>query len=107
MWLYCQITYSLISKNESNTINIITQLIVKNLTWFFKSVISVNFGAFTQLPALLSCILTSAFRPYFFRSSQSAGISKGCNCHLMSVICHVYFGCRSDLTIRVNLDSGL
>ena len=46
MWLYCQITYSLISKNESNTINIIMQLIVKNLTWFFKGVICVNFGAF-------------------------------------------------------------
>ena len=45
MWLYCQITYSLIS-NESNTINIILQLIVKNLTWFFRGVISVNFGAF-------------------------------------------------------------
>ena len=46
MWLYCQVTYSLISKNESNTINIIMHSIVKNLTWFFKGVISVNFGAF-------------------------------------------------------------
>ena len=46
MWLYCQITYSLILKNESNTINIIMQLIVKNLTWCFKGVICVNFGAF-------------------------------------------------------------
>ena len=98
MWLYCQITYSLISKNESNTINIIMHSIVKNLTWFFKGVISVNFGAF---------LLTGIVLMHFFRSSQSAGISKGCNCHVMAVICHVYFGCRSDLTIRVNLDTGL
>ena len=93
MWLYCQITYSLISKNESNTINIIMQLIVKNLAWFFNGVICVNFGAFI-LGGIVVMHFDVNISPIFLPFQPKCGYFQSCNCHLMSVICHVYFGCR-------------
>ena len=102
MRLYSQIPYRLISKNESNIINIIMQLIVKNLTCFSEGVISVNLVVFILAGVVLMHFdvnISRIFLPfqrkcgYFQRLQQSLNVS--------------YLSCLLSLTIRVDLDTGL